>query len=138
MGKSDNKKEATEREKTPHSIDIRFIFKKQERIRERKDYLKAFFKGEKIVDNCLVLFVLPTERKCTRLGISINKKVGRSVRRNRIKRILREIFRLNKHKLKKGHDIVFVVRKAATEKNYRQLEEIVLNLLKKATLFKAD
>ncbi len=138
MGKSNNKKEATEREETPHSVDIRFTLKKQEIIRERTDYLKAFFKGGKIVDDSLVLFIVPTGRKWTRLGVSINKKVGRSVQRNRIKRTLREIFRLNKHKLKKGHDIVFVVRKAATEKNYRQLEEIALNLIKKATLFKAD
>jgi ribonuclease P protein component len=58
----------------------------------------------------LVLFGVPNNKSVTRLGFSTSRKVGNAVRRNRIRRLLRESFRLLQHDLPAGYDLVIVVR----------------------------
>src|SRR5439155_22606439 len=58
----------------------------------------------------LAVYSLPNELGHPRLGISISRRVGTAVRRNRIKRLLREAFRIHQHDLPRGYDLVFVVR----------------------------
>ena len=67
-----------------------------------------------------------------RLGLVTSSKVGIAVKRNLIKRRLREIFRLNKHKIKPGTDIVFVLRRGADKFEFKKLEEAILALLGRA------
>ena len=67
-----------------------------------------------------------------RLGLVTSSKVGIAVKRNLIKRRLREIFRLNKHKIKPGTDIVFILRKGADKFDFHRLEEAILALLGRA------
>ena len=64
-----------------------------------------------------------------RLGLVTSSKVGIAVKRNLIKRRLREIFRINKHKFKFGTDIVFILRKGADKFDFHKLEEGILTLL---------
>lgn len=71
------------------------------------------------------MIVSPNEEAFSRLGISVSKKIGNAVRRNRVKRILREIFRRNKSLLEPFLDYVFVAKKRAYELTYREvLDEI--------------
>ena len=63
-----------------------------------------------------------------RIGISVSKKVGNSVVRHHITRLLREIFRLNEDKLKTGLNIIVVVRPAAKDSDYKHLESAYLHL----------
>lgn len=69
-----------------------------------------------------------------RLGIVTSRKVGIAVDRNRLKRRLREIFRLNKSKLSPGLDMIFCLRKEAVSLNYHELELIILSLWQKGNL----
>lgn len=64
------------------------------------------------------------------MGISVSKKVGNSVVRHHIVRLLREIFRLHWEEIESGYDIVVVARAAARESGYRSMESAVLHLLK--------
>ena len=74
-------------------------------------------------------FVRQDDPKNRRLGLVTSSKVGIAVKRNLIKRRLREIFRLNKHKIKPGTDIVFILRKGADRFDFHKLEEDILLLL---------
>jgi ribonuclease P protein component len=69
-----------------------------------------------------------------RLGLSVSRKVGDAVRRNLIKRRLREIFRLNQHSLASGCELVVIPRKEAVELSYQELETRILALLDRGKL----
>ncbi len=64
----------------------------------------------------------------SRIGISVSKKVGNSVIRHRIVRLIRESYRLNKDKIKTGFDIVVVARNTAKGKNFHDIESAFLHL----------
>ena len=69
-----------------------------------------------------------------RIGISVSKRVGNSVIRHRVKRQLREIFRLNISSIKSGSDIVAVAKKSAAESSYQELESAVFHLVRRLQL----
>ena len=73
----------------------------------------------------------------SRLGLSVSRKVGNAVHRNRIKRRLREVFRLNQSSLKTGCDLVIVPKAAAASSDYGSLEKAVLQLCRKAGLVRS-
>ena len=65
---------------------------------------------------------------CSRIGISVSKKVGNSIVRHRTTRLIRESYRLNKDKLKSGYDIVVIARNTAKGKNFHEIESAFLHL----------
>jgi len=78
----------------------------------------------------------PNGSNLSRYGFSITKKVGKAVQRNRLKRLLREIMRLQS--LTPGWDIVFMARSAAVGADYHQLEGAITKLLARAQLLESD
>jgi len=75
---------------------------------------------------------MPNGSNLSRYGFSVTKKVGKAVQRNRLKRLLREIMRLQS--LRPGWDIVFMARSVAVNANYHQLEAVITKLLARAQL----
>lgn len=84
-------------------------------------------KGRRVSSGSFTLFGLPNSLEHCRLGITVTRKVGGAVRRNRIKRVLREIFRRNRERLAPPIDVVVNAHPGLERRTMRQLEEEFLN-----------
>ena len=83
-------------------------------------------------DGYLVLYARKNRLGCNRIGITVSKKLGHAVIRNRTRRRLREIYRLNEEKFQPGWDIVVVARSRAVDARFDRLTKSYLTLAKKA------
>lgn len=104
--------------------------KKTTSIKKNEDFRKIYSTGKSYANKNLVMYVKKNELSENRLGISVSKKVGNSVVRHRITRLIRESYRLNEDSLIEGIDIVVVARLGAREKNCSEIEGSLLHLLK--------
>jgi ribonuclease P protein component len=97
-------------------------FCKQERLRHKNDFIRVYGRGQKQVSSSFVIYMdCDADRPYRRLGISVRKRVGNAVERNRCKRLVRELFRNNKAKFPPGADLVVVVKRAMVGKRYAEL-----------------
>ena len=97
---------------------------------KNKDFQIVYKKGKSYVNKYLVMYVLNNKEEENRLGISVSKKVGNSVVRHRITRLVRESYRLQKDKFQTGYDIVVIARSNAKDKSYSEIESALLHLAK--------
>ena len=95
---------------------------------KNKDFQIIYKKGRSYANKYLVMYVLKNKEEENRLGISVSKKVGNSVIRHRITRLIRESYRLQSKKFETGYDIVVIARTGAKEKNYSEIESALLHL----------
>ena len=84
--------------------------------------------GKSYANKYLVMYVMDSGREDTRIGISASKKVGNSVVRHHVTRLVRESYRLNKDRVRLGLDIVVVARPAAKEADFKKIESAYLHL----------
>ena len=99
-------------------------------IKKTREYQKIYKRGKSFANKYLVMYILTNERTENRLGISVSKKVGNSVVRHRLTRLIRECFRLNKDRFINGIDIVIIARTGAKDIDYNKLEQAFFHLLK--------
>ena len=108
-----------------------------EKIKKNSQFRFIYNRGKSVSDSNLVLYIVKNNKSNTlRLGITVSKKIGKAIVRNRVKRLIRESYRLNKHKFRYGYDIIFVARGLSRERNYWEIEKSVVNLMKKGGLLK--
>ena len=88
----------------------RYTFGKQQRVRNRLEFSAVFDRGIRVPRGPLLLVGMPSEHARSRLGLSVPKRVGTAPTRNRVKRMLRESFRLMQHDVPRPYDLVVVVR----------------------------
>lgn len=88
----------------------RHRFTKSQKLRRPVEFKRVYDGGAKAGDDRLLVFALRNDDRVTRVGLSVSKKHGSAVKRNRIKRLLREAFRLGQHDLPAGLDLVLVPR----------------------------
>jgi ribonuclease P protein component len=108
---------------------------KNHKVRKNAEFRFIYRRGKSFSNHLLVLYVYKSRKNINRIGISVSKKVGKSVTRNRVKRLIKESYRLNNSELIKGYDLVFIARSAASEKNYNEISDAIKNLLKRAGLY---
>ena len=99
-------------------------------IKKNEDFQKVYHSGKSYANKYLVMYVLENQENENRLGISVSKKVGNSVIRHRITRLIRESYRLHQTELKSGYDIVVVARVNVKDCNYWEVESAFLHLAK--------
>ena len=108
----------------------RFRFGKSERLRKRREFLDVSRRASQRLNTGNFLILLKTNQlPQPRLGITVTKKVGSAVTRNRIKRNIREFFRLNQTRLPRGHDIVVIAHPGAAGLDYHDLQEELKRIL---------
>jgi ribonuclease P protein component len=116
-------------------------FMKLGKLRKNNEFRTVYRRGKSFSTDLLVLYLfknyskLPEDQYINRVGISVSKKVGKSVIRSRVKRLISESYRLNSAGLKKKYDFVFVARTAAKDKSYKEIEDSMKKLFKKAGLY---
>jgi ribonuclease P protein component len=107
---------------------IRFSFKKEDRILKRSEFLELTRFGRRFQNDGFIVFIKPGEGNGPRLGITVTRKVGKAAQRNRIKRRVREFFRLNRQHLNQNWDINIVAKSKAAdlspEKVYSFLQDL--------------
>lgn len=105
-----------------------------ERLKKPWEFQRAYQKGNKYWNTHFVIYVYKTQHSQTRLGITVSRKVGKSVQRNRVKRLIREAFRQLRPELLSQFDIVVVGRKAAIGLTGLQARESLYQLFSKASI----
>jgi len=105
-------------------------------MKNNYEFRSLYRKGRSAATPRLVVYCRPVRRRESHLGITVSTKLGKAVRRNRIRRRLREIYRLNEHRLVPGRDVVIVARMRSAEAGYHELEADFLRLAGKLGLLK--
>ena len=94
---------------------MRFTFKKADRILKRSDFINLARNGRKLQNDVFIVVVLPGRTKRSRLGITVTRKVGGAVKRNRIKRLVREFYRRNDYQQIGIWDLNIIAKRKAAE-----------------------
>jgi ribonuclease P protein component len=90
----------------------------EDRIRRRSDYLQIQKRGRRLHTRHFIILVLPNETGLRRIGVTVTKKVSSAVGRNRVKRLVREVFRRNRSLFPEGSDVVLIARDGAASLSY--------------------
>jgi ribonuclease P protein component len=110
------------------------------KLRKNNEFRTVYRRGKSSSTDILVLYIYKLNiknkpEKENRVGISVSKKVGKSVIRSRVKRLIRESYRLNSNNLKQGYDFVFIARTTSKDKSFKEIEDSMKKLFKKAGLY---
>ena len=103
-------------------------------VKENYEFRRIYAKGRSGVSPYLVVYARPNRRDHNRLGVTVSTKLGHAVVRNRVRRRIREIFRLNQSALAQGYDMIVVARTRAVGAEYRELEHAFLGVCGKLGL----
>ena len=97
-------------------------------LKKYGDFQRVYKKGKSYANKYLIMYVLKQDTQENRIGISVSKKVGNSVIRHRITRLIRESYRLQESKFQNGFDIVVIARASAKGKTYQEIESAMIHL----------
>ena len=96
-------------------------------LRKNHEFKRLYSKGKSAASQCAVVYCRRNGMPENRLGVTVSTKLGGAVVRNRIRRRLKEVYRLNEEKLAAGYDIVLVARTRSAYAGFKELESSVLS-----------
>ena len=99
-------------------------------LKKNSEFSVVYSRGRSKANKYLIMYALKNGSDCNRLGVSVSKKVGNSVARHRIKRLIKESYRLHEKMFNSGLDIVVIARSGAADLSYKNVESALLHLLK--------
>ncbi|MDF2801642.1 MAG: ribonuclease protein component [Anaerocolumna sp.] len=107
-----------------------------ESMKSNVNFKKVYHSGKSYANTYLIMYVLKNDTDSNRIGISVSKKVGNSVVRHRITRLIRESYRLNEDMFNSGLDIVVIARAGARGKSYTEISSALMHLARMQKILK--
>jgi ribonuclease P protein component len=109
--------------------------KKEQRIKKNKEFQHVFQKGKSMANRQFVIYAVKMEdQPVFRLGLSVSKKIGNAVTRNRIKRLVRQAVHEMREQLPDSVDIVVIARKPAADMSFEEVKKSLHHIIKKLPL----
>ena len=105
-------------------------------VKENGDFRRIYRRGRSAVSGGVVVYCLKNRKGMSRLGVTVSTKLGHAVVRNRCRRRLREVYRLEKPQLKTGYDIILVARSRTATAPWPELQKQFRHLCRKVDLMK--
>lgn len=103
---------------------------KKYRLKKNMEFKKVYAQGKNYWNRNLILYVRKNGLDETRAGFTVSKKIGKAITRNKIRRRMKEIYRLNLKEIKPGYDLVFIPKKNIIDISYRELESAMIHIMK--------
>ena len=103
-------------------------------LKENYEFRRMYQKGASAAGGCMVIYCRRNKLDHNRLGLTASVKLGHAVVRNRARRRLREVYRLNSPQLRKGWDIILVARSRTVTASWKELNDTFLRLCRKLDL----
>jgi ribonuclease P protein component len=100
-------------------------FGKRDRLRQRREFLELDQRGRRISHPCFIVRMAPAPSDRSRLGLTVSRRVGNAVARNRIKRRLRELFRRQRSSWTGAWDVNIIARRGAGELTYAETASVL-------------
>lgn len=107
---------------------------KSGRLKKNYEFKRVYNRGKVYSNNLLVLYITENNEGYNRVGFSVSKKVGKSVVRNKVRRRIKECYRLNSNRIKEGYNMVFISRVRAKDALYSEIEKAMISLFKKSNI----
>jgi ribonuclease P protein component len=120
----------------PATGPLDFCMDKALRLRKNSEFKMVYRLGRSFANSLIVMYVRPTPGARTRAGFVARRTIGRAYVRNRMRRLLRESYRLNRPKILLGFDLVFVARKGAKSMRLREVHAALVDLLTRGGVFR--
>jgi ribonuclease P protein component len=108
------------------------------KLKKNYEFKKVYNEGRYYVEKYVVMYIIMNNSASNRVGFSVSKKVGNSVIRNRVKRLIKEVYRQYSGNTKMGYDIVFTARVGSAEADYKKIESNIVSIIRKAKLKKNE
>ncbi|GMB09760.1 ribonuclease P protein component [Thermolongibacillus altinsuensis] len=116
-----------------------FEMKKKYRIKKNDEFQAVFKQGKSFANRQFVLYVLDKPGQAYfRIGLSVSKKIGKAVVRNRVKRYIRQVFLEERDNIEAGKDYVIIARIPVAEMDYFEVKKSLLHVLKRANVLKRE
>lgn len=111
-------------------------FNRTQGLKKDSDFRKVYKHGKSFANRYLVMYILKNKSENSRIGISVSKKVGKAIMRNKVRRRIKESYRLNiDENVKNGYDIVFIARVAIKDATYDEIEKSMKHLIRKSEMY---
>lgn len=107
-----------------------------ESLKKNKDFQTVYRQGKSYANKHLVLYIMENQTEKNRIGISVSKKVGNSVVRHHLTRLIRESYRLQEECFQRGYDLVVIARQSAKDVTYKEMESALIHLGKLHKIYK--
>lgn len=106
-----------------------------EKLKKTYEFKNVYNNGKSLADQYIVMYFLKNGLNTNRVGFSVSKKIGKSVVRNHVRRLMNESFRLLDVNLNSGFDIIFIARNKIIEADFHIIQQSMKRLLKRTPIF---